>query len=589
MNSQLTSQAFFGLALTVGLLSSCGIQPEIITNVNEPAQYVISVNLTNSDTIASLEQQYQGRVNAFHPEAGFAIVSTNQTAQGYAVRSISNNLDALANPEDPSAEALGLTAWGSGIGAWGSGIGAWGSGWTTLGSGASVPNLPTQNNEMFKKIGLPQAHAISRNFGAGIKVAVIDTGVDLGQPGLINNLAPSSEWRDYVDNDNLPNDEPGLTTTPGHAYGHGTAVSGIILQIAPKATILPLRVLSPKGKGNLDNIVKAIDQAILSGVQIINLSLGSIQSDLALSQEIAYAKSKGIYVIAAAGNNGKGANYPAKDSYQDNMSGFLFGVGSINSKDELSSFSSRGEGVYAFAPGEQIYTLFPNNRVGYATGTSFATPLVAGAFALAMSELPSVADRPLLGAAFSDSLEADRIWTELYADNPTATWMHGNGALEIQRFMLKLPKFEIPSNQINLLTNPGFESINNGEWNLQNSSIVKSQFRSGSQALMINSAVDQNATNTLTKLLPNTTYTYLAWVKTATADRNVCIGVYDFTNDPVLGRLSYNCIYAPSNYTLVSTRFTTDASHTSAVVYADFWEETAGEAYIDDAMVFATQ
>jgi hypothetical protein len=118
MNSQLKSRAFFGLALTVGLLlSSCGIQPEIITNVNEPAQYVISVNLTNSDTIASLEQQYQGRVNAFHPEAGFAIVSTNQTAQGYAVRSISNNLDALANPEDPSAEALGLTAWGSGIGA----------------------------------------------------------------------------------------------------------------------------------------------------------------------------------------------------------------------------------------------------------------------------------------------------------------------------------------------------------------------------------------------------------------------------------------------------------------------------------------
>jgi hypothetical protein len=588
MNSQLKSRAFFGLAIAAGLLSSCGTQPEITTNVNQPAQYVISVSLTNTDTIASLEQQYQGRVNAFHPDAGFAILSTNQTAQGYAVRSVSNNLDALANPED-TAEALGLTAWGSGVSAWGSGVSAWGSGWATLGSGASVPNLPTQNSEMFKKIGLPEAHAISRNFGAGIKVAVIDTGVDLSHPALVNNLAPSSEWHDYVDNDSVPNDEPGLTTTPGNAYGHGTAVSGIILQIAPKATILPFRVLSPRGKGNLDNIVKAIDQAILSGAQIINLSLGSVQSDLALSQEIAYAKSKGIYVIAAAGNNGKEANYPAKDSYQDKMSGFLFGIGSINSKDALSSFSSRGEGVFAFAPGEQIYTLFPNNRVGYATGTSFATPLVTGSFALAMSELANVADRPQVGTAFSDSLEIDRIWAEFYETNPTAPWVYGNGALEIQRFMLKLPKFVTHSSQINLLTNPGFENINNGEWNLQNSSIVTTQFRSGTRALLLNSAVDQNATNTLTGLLPNTTYTYLAWVKTAATNRDVCIGVYDFTGDAVLNDLSQNCTNAPSNYTLISTRFTTDATHTSAIVYADFAGTTTGTAYVDDAMVFVAQ
>jgi Subtilase family len=589
MNSRLKSRIYFGLALTAGLLSSCGTQPEITTNLNQPAQYVISVSLSNSDTIASLEQQYQGRVNAFHPDAGFAIISSNQMAQGYAVRSISNNLDALTNPEDPSAEALGMNAWGSGINAWGSGVSAWSSGWTVLGSGASVPNLPTQNDEMFKKIGLPQAHAISRNFGAGIKVAVIDTGVDLSHPGLVNNLAPSSEWHDYVDNDGLPNDEPGINTTPGNAYGHGTAVAGIILQVAPKATILPFRVLSPTGKGNLDNIVKAVDQAILSGAQIINLSLGSVRSDLALSQEVAYAKTKGVYIIAAAGNNGKDANYPAKDSYQINMSGFLFGIGSIDSKDALSSFSSRGEGVYAFAPGEQVYTLFPNNRVGYASGTSFATPLVTGAFALAMSEMAYVADRPELGTAFTNSLESDRIWAELYANNPTVAWLHGNGALEIQRFLFKLPKFTIPNNQLNLLQNPGFETTNNTDWNLQNSSIVASQSRSGTGALLLNSAVNQNATSTLTGLLPNTTYTYLAWVKTATANRFVCIGANGFTSDTVLDRLSHACTYTPTNYTLVSTRFTTDATHTSAFVYADFWGTTAGTAYVDDAMVFATQ
>jgi Subtilase family len=586
MNPQLKVSTMFGFALLTGLLSSCGTQPEITTNSNEAAKYVISVNLTNSDTVASLEQQYQGHINAFHPEAGFAIVSTDKAAQGYAVRSVSDNIDALANPEE--AEALGNSTWASGNNVWATGNGIWANGWTVLGSGSTVPNLPQQNNDMFKRIGLPQAHAISRNFGAGIKVAVIDTGLDLSHPALANNLAPSSEWRDYVDNDTVPNDDSGINVSSAKAYGHGTAVSGIILQIAPKVTILPLRVLSPTGKGNLDNVVKAIDYAISNGVQIINLSLGSIKSSLSLSQEIAYAKTKGVYVIAAAGNNGKDADYPAKDSSQDQMSGYLFGIGSIDDKEALSSFSARGEGVYAFAPGEKIYTLYPNNRVTYATGTSFATPLVTGAFALAMSELTSVTDRPQLGTAFGSSLEGDRIWAELYAKNPTANWAHGNGGLEIQRFLLKLPKFAMPKSQINLLANGDFESTI-GNWNLTNSSIVTSQFRGGSRALMLNSAVDQNATSTLSGLLPNTTYTYTAWVKTTATNRYICVGAYDFTNDSFLAGLSHNCVYAPNNYSLVSTRFTTDATHTSASVYADFAGTTAGTAYIDDAMVFATQ
>jgi hypothetical protein len=206
-----------------------------------------------------------------------------------------------------------------------------------------------------------------------------------------------------------------------------------------------------------------------------------------------------------------------------------------------------------------------------------------------MSELTNLADRPQLGTAFGSSLEGDRIWKQLYENNPTAVWAHGNGGLEIQRFLLKLPKFAMPNTQINLLGNSDFESSLSNDWNLTNSSIVTSQFRSGNQALMLNSAVDQNATNTLNGLLPNTTYTYMAWVKTAAINRDVCIGVYDFTNDSSLGGLSHNCTYNPSKYTLVSTRFTTDAKHTSAIVYADFWGSTAGTAYVDDAMVFATK
>ncbi len=592
MKHQLKTPAFFGLAITVGLLSSCGTQ---ITQIDTttPArgeQYVITVAATNQDTIASLEAQYKGHISAFHPDAGFAVLSTNQASRGTSVRSVGNNLDAIANPEeplDPSAEALGLSAWSTGVSGWSSGSGTWASGWNTFASGETVPNLPSQNNDTFNRIGVPEAHAISKNFGAGIKVAVIDTGVDVNHPALVNNLAPSTEWRDYVDSDNIPNDEPGVLATPGRAYGHGTAVSGIILQVAPKATILPFRVLDPRGKGDLSNVVKAIDQAILSGAQIINLSLGSTRADLALEQEIAYAKTKGVYVLAAAGNNGKGADYPARNSYQDSVSGYLFGIGSINSSEALSSFSARGEGVSAYAPGEQIYTLLPSNRVGYATGTSFATPMVAGAFALAMSELTNVADRPKLGEAFNLSLEADRLWTKYYQSQPTNPWVYGNGALEVERFLLKLPSFSTPSKQTNLLGNTGFESDNAADWLLTDSKVVTSQARNGIYSLQLDSTANQNATKTLTGLLPNKTYTFFAWVRTDAVDRYVCIGAYDFTNDSALNNLSHNCVYNSKNYSLISTRFTTDASHTTAIVYADFWGTTAGTAFIDDAVVTA--
>ena len=589
MKHQLKVPTFLCLALSAGLLSSCGtqIEPIITTTLATGDKYVISVATTNSDTVASLETQYKGRISAFHPEAGFAILSTNQIATGISVRSVGNNLDAIENPEDTSAEALGSSTWASGTSTWSSGTSTWSSGWNVLASGATVPNLPIQNSDAFKRIGVPQAHLLSKKFGTGIKVAVIDTGVDLNHPALIGKFAPSTEWRDYVSNDNLPNDETGTNSSSGKAYGHGTAVAGIILQVAPKATILPLRVLNADGKGDLSNVVKAIDQAILSGAQIINLSLGSIESDLALNQEIAYAKSKGVYVLAAAGNNGKDADYPAKNSSQENVSGYLFGIGSIDSNETLSSFTSRGEGVVAYAPGEQLYTLLPNNRVGYATGTSFATPLVTGAFALAMSELSNTVDRPKLGEFFNLSLESDRLWAKYYQAQPTNPWVYGSGTLEVERFLLRLPGFSTPSSQTNLLANPGFESGSATNWLLTDSSVVASQARNGSYALELKSTANQVSTRTLTGLLPNKTYSYFAWVKTSAVNRNVCIGAYGFTNDFTLDMLSHNCAYNPSSYTLISTRFTTDANHTTAIMYANFWGNTAGTAYVDDAVVFA--
>ena len=110
---------------------------------------------------------------------------------------------------------------------------------------------------------------LAPNLGEGVKVAVIDTGIDLDHPGFAGRLAPAGEWRDYVDGDDFPMDEPG-----GAGFGHGTAVAGIIVQVAPNATILPIRVLAPDGRGDVDDVVTAIDHAITVGAQVINLSLG---------------------------------------------------------------------------------------------------------------------------------------------------------------------------------------------------------------------------------------------------------------------------------------------------------------------------
>jgi subtilisin family serine protease len=157
------------------------------------------------------------------------------------------------------------------------------------------------------QVWLPQAHAIARKFGEGVKVAVVDTGIDTAHPGFAGRLAPSSEWRDFIENDNNP-----MEPTGGSAYGHGTAVAGLILQVAPKATILPIRVLNSNGQGNLDHVILAINHAVNVGARVINLSLGAFEWYQPLVDAINFAGSRGVWVVASAGNQGKKMKLPIR-------------------------------------------------------------------------------------------------------------------------------------------------------------------------------------------------------------------------------------------------------------------------------------
>ena len=108
-------------------------------------------------------------------------------------------------------------------------------------------------------------------------------------------LAPASEWMDFVDNDGCPMDEPG-----GDGYGHGTGVAGVVLQVAPNATILPFRVLGPDGSGDMTSVLAAIDHAVTMGADVINLSLGTLTSSNDLVRSVGRITLNTSVVLSAA-------------------------------------------------------------------------------------------------------------------------------------------------------------------------------------------------------------------------------------------------------------------------------------------------
>jgi subtilisin family serine protease len=174
--------------------------------------------------------------------------------------------------------------------------------------------------------------------------------------------------------------------------GHGTHCAGIIaaerngvgiLGIAPKVKVMPLKFLDRTGSGDTLVAIQAIDYAIEHGAQVISNSWGGDGYSELLNQAIQRALAKGIHVVAAAGN--ESVNNDQVGSYPANYLGVV-SVGSSDSADRLSSFSNYGKNtVTIVAPGSSIYSTFPSRSYRNMSGTSMATPYVAGALALAKS------------------------------------------------------------------------------------------------------------------------------------------------------------------------------------------------------------
>ncbi len=218
--------------------------------------------------------------------------------------------------------------------------------------------------------------------GAGVTVAVVDTGTDLDHPDLAGQLVSGH-------NVLKPNAQP------QDDNGHGTLVSGIVaartnngrgvVGIAPSAKVMPIKVLDATGSGSDANIAVGIDWARTHGAKVINLSLGGTFDDPVLSDAIANAIAANVVVVAAAGNDGSNTvGFPA--SY----SGVL-AVAATDHSGSLTSFSSYGPRVDVAAPGLDITSTALGSGDQYATesGTSFSSPVVAGVAALVRSEHPT--------------------------------------------------------------------------------------------------------------------------------------------------------------------------------------------------------
>ncbi len=280
-------------------------------------------------------------------------------------------------------------------------------------------------------VGLPEAQSRLRT-GAGV-VAVIDTGVDPGHPVLRNALVPGFDFtRDtpgfpsdlhdvdgataaaltqtttaFIDNSARPVPlnqyaVAALTQTTTafidtgklpNGFGHGTMVASLVRLAAPTARIMPLKAFLADGRSNTFDILRAIYFAADNGANIVNMSFNFKESSPELVRALNYASNRRVTLVSSAGNDGNEIIvYPA--AYAN-----VIGVASTNVADERSGFTNYGAAlVTVSAPGEGVIAAYPGNNYASVWGTSFSTPLVAGAAAVLLQKNPQMTPRQIESA-----------------------------------------------------------------------------------------------------------------------------------------------------------------------------------------------
>jgi len=234
---------------------------------------------------------------------------------------------------------------------------------------------PERVNWAESLLGIPDVWTVTQ--GEGTTVAVLDTGVDINHPDLADAI---------IDTNDFTGD--GI----GDINGHGTHCAGIIgarlnglgfVGVAPKSNLLIGKVLANNGRGAYSWITEGIYWATESGADIISMSLGGADSDPELYKAIQYALFHGRFVFCAAGNEGSlftnSIGYPGRY-------GAVITVASHDENGNPSGFSSQGGEVDVMAPGSNIWSTYKAGGYAELSGTSMATPFVAGLASLIASK-----------------------------------------------------------------------------------------------------------------------------------------------------------------------------------------------------------
>jgi subtilisin family serine protease len=277
-----------------------------------------------------------------------------------------------------------------------------------------VINLEAADTSIFRDYARPAINlqeAWTRSTGASVTVAVIDTGVDLNHPALKDSIAINA--KELAGKSGTDDDGNGLIDD---IYGynfvsnngdvnddnyHGTHCSGLVVAngstskvwgVAPGAKLLPIKVLNNNGAGTVLNGTKGIYYAVSRGAKVISMSWGTKAYSKILDDAVQYAIKNGVTVVAAAGNNGQ--NLDSNPFFPASSSGVI-SVGSVDSNGLLSFFSSFGKSVTIMAPGSLIISTTPGGKYTTVSGTSMATPQVAGAIALKLAVTPSASPSSL--------------------------------------------------------------------------------------------------------------------------------------------------------------------------------------------------
>lgn len=238
--------------------------------------------------------------------------------------------------------------------------------------------------------------------GRGVRVAVIDTGVDAAHPQLKDAVDAGSGTN------TLPKtkkkDEAGVVRGKQNGtqdtLGHGTKVAGIIaarkadadvtrfVGLAPDSEIIPIRQNDENGRGTAATLAKAINHAVSKDADVINISQDTAEAlkpDSALKRAVYQAIEAGVVVVASAGNDGLGGE--VKNTYPASYPGVL-AVASSDRNNERAPFSQSGDFVDVAAPGVDMVSTVPKNGHCTDNGTSFSAPYVAAVAALIVEKHP---------------------------------------------------------------------------------------------------------------------------------------------------------------------------------------------------------